>query len=127
MNVYRFTGGHRVGDPLLSETILPQGPYQSANKFRKFFLILGSELRYHYTLPLQRCCERIRGLGSLQPDRALLLPVRACGLQCDLVLRDDTLEPGNGSLKASNVFEQALAGQHKEIIAELRVLEVDLK
>ena len=54
-------------------------------------------------------------------------PVRACGLQCDLVLRDDTLEPGNGSLKASNVFEQALAGQHKEIIAELRVLEVDLK
>src|ERR1700746_758584 len=41
-------------------------------------------------------------------------------LRRDLVLRDDGFGP-------REIFQQALAGQDKEVIAELRVLEVDLK
>src|SRR6201996_2867728 len=41
-------------------------------------------------------------------------------LRRDLVLRDDGFGP-------REIFQQALAGQDKEVIAELRVLEVDLE
>ena len=41
-------------------------------------------------------------------------------LRRDLVLRDDSFGP-------REIFQQALAGQDKEVIAELRVLEVNLE
>ncbi|MGY3594941.1 hypothetical protein ACVIGB_002990 [Bradyrhizobium sp. USDA 4341] len=41
-------------------------------------------------------------------------------LRRDFVLRDDGFGP-------REIFQQALAGQDKEVIAELRVLEVDLE
>src|SRR5215470_3412924 len=41
-------------------------------------------------------------------------------LRRDLILRDDGFGP-------REIFQQALAGQDKEVIAELRILEVDLE
>src|SRR5258708_35248754 len=49
-----------------------------------------------------------------------LLSVGERRLRRDLVLRDDGFGP-------REIFQQALAGQDKEVIAELRVLEVDLE
>ena len=53
-------------------------------------------------------------------NRPRPLSVAERRLRRDLVLRDDCLGP-------REIFQQALAGQDKEVIAELRVLEVDLK
>src|SRR5471032_3314045 len=42
------------------------------------------------------------------------------GLLCDLVLRDDGFGP-------REIFQQPVAGQDEEVIAELRILKVDLQ
>src|SRR5450631_772005 len=45
---------------------------------------------------------------------------RSRGLLRRFALRDDTLQP-------ADIFQKPLAGQNQKVIAELRVLEVDLQ
>ena len=48
------------------------------------------------------------------------LAARSHGLRRDFVLRNDSVKP-------RDILQQALAGQDEKVIAELRVLKVDLE
>src|SRR6266853_6502312 len=54
---------------------------------------------------------------ALHRNRRSVLAARTRSLQRDFVLCDDCFEP-------RDVFEQALAGQHEEVVTELRILKV---
>src|ERR1700722_12855993 len=55
-----------------------------------------------------------KGLSPRQARRSIRRRLR------ELVLRDD-------AFKARDVFQQALAGQHQEVVTELRILEINFQ
>ena len=53
--------------------------------------------------------------------------IRGWGLSRRVLLRESCFQPRDAFQEALVVFQQALAGQDEEIIAELRILKVEFK
>jgi len=59
-------------------------------------------------------------LAAWKIHRRSVRAARSCSLLCDCALCDNSVEP-------RDIFQHALAGQDEKVIAELRVVKVDLE
>src|ERR1700757_4505426 len=70
--------------------------------------------------PSLRIQSALIATGSSAGCRGSFRVGRRSGLPGNLVLRDNSFEP-------RDVFQETLAGEDQEVIAELRILKVDLE